>query len=288
MSKTIREARSAVQTRRNHLNEIRATDDPYKVRDAMMDLIRKTDDQSEILLRMVRGRRSLETLTKQVQRKLVEVLGLLDDMIFSSYGESIEEKQDETDPKTVSRWGVAVPQPNLGIPRSKMPQISAEYNDEFIDFVKSKTGKDARKGTVKAGELNSTQNELNLRKVAALMKKFNVQDLAKIPLLVSQDKYVLDGHHRWASVRLKDPNARIPTILFGVPMRQLLKLALSFPKTFKQGVKEHLRKYAEAVAWNMAISCAIQEAARHDASLVESLGEDQIGSFIEEVMGYER
>lgn len=285
MSKTISEVTSILRKRQAYV--ITEGVDPYAIRNKAMDDVRKADDKVEVLMKWAmaeKHRIAIKAITS-IQSKLVSVLTELDNLIFQKY-EALEEKEGSVNPDTVHRFGVAEPKPNLGVPRSKMPQIDPQFNDEFIKYVKDKGNANAHTVSVRVGDLNATQNEINLRKVAAIMKKVPVQSLTKVPILFSRDKYVLDGHHRWASLRLKDPNLKIPGIQFDLPMRELLKLALSFPKVYKAGVKE--RKLAEKWVWDMMVCCAIQEALLNgaDESLVESIDRSDVLGFIKEVSSF--
>ncbi len=106
-----------------------------------------------------------------------------------------------------------------GIPRVKMPQLSGkplpgtradkmEKNDKgevvltdlFRDMLESK-GFTVSDETEKASFLKATQNELNGAKVAGMTSALNAgKKLGGDPrLFVSDDNYIVDGHHRWAA-----------------------------------------------------------------------------------------
>lgn len=56
----------------------------------------------------------------------------------------------------------------------------------------------------KASYLKATQNELNGVKVAQIAKAYDEGKLAREPLFVSKDNYIVDGHHRWAAMVAAD------------------------------------------------------------------------------------
>lgn len=56
----------------------------------------------------------------------------------------------------------------------------------------------------KASYLKATQNELNGVKVAGIAKAYDEGKLAREPLFVSKDNYIVDGHHRWAAMVAAD------------------------------------------------------------------------------------
>jgi peptidoglycan hydrolase-like protein with peptidoglycan-binding domain len=122
---------------------------------------------------------------------------------------------------------ISVPNTNLfcaeskGIPRVHMPQLSGvplpgskadsmEKNDkgevDLSDLFRQSLideGIAVEEATEKAAYLRATQNELNGAKVAGIagaVKSGKLDLSTKSPLFVSQDNYIVDGHHRWAAL----------------------------------------------------------------------------------------
>ena len=88
-----------------------------------------------------------------------------------------------------------------GIPRVKMPQLTMEQDQPFFDHLKSK-GYTVERHDEYASYLRATQNELNGAKVAgiaAAMRSTEGYHSSSNPIFVSNDNYILDGHHRWAA-----------------------------------------------------------------------------------------
>ena len=85
-----------------------------------------------------------------------------------------------------------------GIPRVEMPQIPEGKEEDFIKHLASK-GYKTEVGQTFAAHIRATQNELNGGKVAGIAKAMREEGFKNIPLFVSKDNYVLDGHHRWAA-----------------------------------------------------------------------------------------
>jgi hypothetical protein len=106
-----------------------------------------------------------------------------------------------------------------GIPRIQMPQLKVaevppdsraaqevkptergEYDIQplFLEHLRSK-GLKTVSTTVQASVLKATQNQLNAGKIAGMTDALlQGKDLGDEPIFVSNDDYIVDGHHRWA------------------------------------------------------------------------------------------
>jgi hypothetical protein len=85
------------------------------------------------------------------------------------------------------------------IPRVQMPQIRLGQDTAFAQYLKGK-GYTVELEQQRASFLRATQSELNGGKVAAIARKLRNQPGHQgNPLFVSNDDYILDGHHRWAA-----------------------------------------------------------------------------------------
>ena len=85
------------------------------------------------------------------------------------------------------------------LPKSKEGQVDA--TDAFIKHMRDRGVKVTRKA-MKAANLRATQSELIGKKVAGMLDSYKQGkfDPGKRPIFVSKDGYVIDGHHRWATV----------------------------------------------------------------------------------------
>lgn len=146
---------------------------------------------------------------------------------------------------------------NKGIPREDMPQFKGTPEPGSIadklpkdengeadteEFFKKMLEKDGIKvsepAAVPADRLKATQNELVGAKVAGMSKVLadpNHPAYGKItaPIYVSNDGYVLDGHHRWAAVvahNASNPDNQIPmnVRVIDEPIEPLVKRSNSF------------------------------------------------------------
>jgi hypothetical protein len=153
---------------------------------------------------------------------------------------------------------------NIGIPREEMPQFkgtpekgspadklprdsSGEVDTEefFKEMLNKKGIKVSEPTNIPADRLKATQSELVGVKVAGMSKVLadkNHPAYGKItaPIYVSNDGYVLDGHHRWAAIvahNAANPKNQIPMAVRVVdePIRPLVKRSNAFAE--KIGIK---------------------------------------------------
>ena len=153
---------------------------------------------------------------------------------------------------------------NKGIPREDMPQFkgtpvpgspadklpkdeSGEADtEEFFKKMLEKNGiKVSEPVSVPPDRLKATQSELVGVKVAGMSKvladpKHPAYDKITAPIYVSNDGYVLDGHHRWAAVvahNASNPDKPIPmnVRVIDEPILPLVKRSNSFAE--KMGIR---------------------------------------------------
>ena len=122
-----------------------------------------------------------------------------------------------------------------GIPRSQMPQISKKHTDAFQNRLRE-SGVDFGPGIVDPLDLKATQSELDGKTVGGIMRaaRAGEMDLHGHPIWISNDGYVLDGHHRWGAASALSSNCgepgcvQIPVIRVDLPMSELLQFANTF------------------------------------------------------------
>ncbi|ASM53702.1 hypothetical protein PNIG_a1554 [Pseudoalteromonas nigrifaciens] len=113
------------------------------------------------------------------------------------------------------------------IPRSEMPQIKAENRGAMVNFMKARDiGNE--KDEVQASSLKPTQQEFSPAKV----KKAMEFEGGNRSILVSNDGYVLDGHHQWLAAREKGESVKVTRL--NAPIEQLVPLAKEMPSTETQ------------------------------------------------------
>ena len=130
---------------------------------------------------------------------------------------------------------------NLKIRRKIMPQFTDNSMQLFVKQLKKNKifVKKIKKSVL---ELNPTQNQINSEAVSYLQNKhLNTKySLNKKTIIISNDNYILDGHHRWAALLLcnfkpkkcfKDKiNIKISCVQIDLPIKKIIKLANKFDK----------------------------------------------------------
>lgn len=149
-----------------------------------------------------------------------------------------------------------------GIPRVKMPQLKAmgipegtkafaegirdgdeiDIQPMFLQRLKD-MGYAAQETKMLASHLKATQNELGAAKVASItdfvMSEEGAADkIGSSPIFVSDDAYIVDGHHRWASLVAADyadgaaDDLEMEVWKINVDIITLLKLANDFAEEY--------------------------------------------------------
>ncbi len=124
---------------------------------------------------------------------------------------------------------------DLGIPRRLMPQFTTPRDiKSFIGFAERKYKIGARRTRRRAGQLRPSQEEINRERVEDVADEIRYKKLdPNVPLIVSKDNYVIDGHHRWAAYKKDHPTKRLPVLLVEAPARDVLSVAATW------GAKHH-------------------------------------------------
>jgi hypothetical protein len=108
------------------------------------------------------------------------------------------------------------------IPRKLMPQI---YDaKKFAKTIKRKFGVKSRRAMLKPRNLKPAQNEINGEIVDSIIK---TKKSHNNPLVVSQDNYIVDGHHRWAAAKKTKPNKAVPVLIIKKPIHDALGVAVA-------------------------------------------------------------
>jgi len=123
---------------------------------------------------------------------------------------------------------------DLGIPRSLMPQFtlrrkpfSRKLLNDFRRYVKAKYGIKSRKVMMAAKELNPSQNEISRPRVEGLIED-DIIEKQEVPILVSKNGYIVDGHHRWAAFRVKAPKRPMEAVVIDAPIKDILGIAVDW------------------------------------------------------------
>jgi hypothetical protein len=149
---------------------------------------------------------------------------------------------------TVARTNLFCAQ-SKGIPRIKMPQLGGiprpgspaskfpkndegevDLSEEFVKYLQGR-GIKVTDSSIRPEYLKASQNELNGVKVAGIERAIESGkfDDSRAKLWVSNDDYVIDGHHRWAARVAynvaKNKRAKIVTRQVDLPIINVLAIA---------------------------------------------------------------
>ena len=115
---------------------------------------------------------------------------------------------------------------------------------------------------MQVGLLRATQKEIKADKAYGMADNHLRGEFPNIDdsIVVSQDGYILDGHHRWAALLLIDPSRMIQVHVVHLAMDELLSVIQQVPGVYREGfdgtpvslkrqlvrlayMKEHLRPW---------------------------------------------
>jgi hypothetical protein len=112
------------------------------------------------------------------------------------------------------------------IPRKLMPQI---YDAAaFAKTIKTKYGVGSHRTKKSMNGLRPSQNEINEERVDSVIKDIKAKKLShKNPIVVSEDGFIVDGHHRWAAYKKHNPELKIPVLVVEAPIKDALGLSIA-------------------------------------------------------------
>lgn len=140
----------------------------------------------------------------------IEVIGyLVKDGKVSRYDRNLSEE-------------IEVPKIGMTFSRALMPQIKSDKIPSFLEHLKSKDIEHKiQKLPVK--ELRATQSEFDLTKVDQM-----IGQRSDTKIVVSNDGYIMDGHHRWLADYNTDKESKITAIVVDLPILELLRVAKEY------------------------------------------------------------
>lgn len=140
--------------------------------------------------------------------------------------------------KNVTKGFKILGQGNKGYIRSEMPQLDGDVFDEFLAFLQG-LGIEVLHSEDRVSELKPAQKHMSTEKIKDLLSKLSEGDdsWTRIPVIVSRDGHILDGHHRWAALRSLGKNSTIKTVHVDVSLDDLIKMAKQF-STGSKSLKE--------------------------------------------------
>jgi hypothetical protein len=117
--------------------------------------------------------------------------------------------------------------------RHLMPQLEDAVKQSFIDDMRS-DGVQVETTAVVPSTLRASQGNLNGPKVGRILQSLRINGPeSEPPIIVSNDGYIIDGHHRWAAVALlglERPNVRLNVVRIDLPFGKVFAPALRHAK----------------------------------------------------------
>jgi hypothetical protein len=159
---------------------------------------------------------------------------------YKSAGERNKKLYGPKKESTVKELKIQKPDPKttLGIKRKDMPQIKKKDYEEFIEYLQN-NGAKFRKETVPASELKAMQSEFSDKGIIKQIEKNLDQGINTKAIIVSEDDYVLDGHHRWLVASNTGNDLDIYRI--NMPAYELYDLVKGFEKTYYKDMYDETR-----------------------------------------------
>lgn len=121
---------------------------------------------------------------------------------------------------------------SMTLPRNIRGNV--DLTQPFLDHLKAK-GIKVTDGTAVPSTLKPSQSELNADVVSSIIDRRTDGTYDEKPAWVSNDGYVIDGHHRWAAA-VKDGDRPVPTRTIDLPIGAALSEAHAFAN--KWGVRQ--------------------------------------------------
>ena len=117
--------------------------------------------------------------------------------------------------------------------REELPQIYDKNYDEFVAYLENLGATVNFEGDTAVDSLKPVQNEISLERMARIMARvkdgyYKDLNLLKLPLFVSKDGYILDGHHRWATLFFLSPTNTLDIYRVNLTYKELVDKALNF------------------------------------------------------------
>lgn len=132
-----------------------------------------------------------------------------------------------------------------GISRFKMPQIEKSNVPDFVSWLRGK-GIKTELELIRVSELKPTQSKYNPDKVETMKKEVSI-DVLTSDVIVSNDNYILDGHHRYQALVELSKNHQMKTIKVDLIIDELLSMANKYPKSFTKGINEGIMSFKQFI-----------------------------------------
>jgi hypothetical protein len=133
---------------------------------------------------------------------------------------------------------IQIPKIGMTFSRALMPQIGKDIKSNL-----TKNDVPFKEVRMHPNDLKSTQSEFDLDKVRLMMlEPFK----SKTDIIISNDNYILDGHHRWLVAFNKDK--KITVLQVDLPILELMRLTKSFETTEYRPLMECVRTLTKIIS----------------------------------------
>tara|TARA_B100000929_G_scaffold290599_1_gene284932 strand:- start:76733 stop:77134 length:402 start_codon:yes stop_codon:yes gene_type:complete len=112
--------------------------------------------------------------------------------------------------------------PAFCVSRSNMPQLHYPSFKKFVERLEIGFSESLESNW---DDIQPTQTDFDQNKVDKIINSYNESD-DKTPILISEDRFVLDGHHRYYAA--KQGSLPWPIMEINLPINKLMKLAYDF------------------------------------------------------------
>lgn len=132
---------------------------------------------------------------------------------------------------------------SLGYARKDMPQVDADNVTDFVLHFNDKVG--VKKVKRKLSSLKPSQSEMNDDKVYHFVGQGIDGKNTKNKYIISNDNYILDGHHRWAAdLELSNDEDEVSCYKINLPAKELIKQANKLKMTKNVDIDDDTLKKA--------------------------------------------
>lgn len=126
------------------------------------------------------------------------------------------------------------------IPRHLLPQIPKEKLPEFVRYL-HKNGIGVDKTDVEAKKLLPIQKHVNKDKVKSIIS--DKDKALRIPLIITSDGFLVDGHHRWLAALVLQKKT-VNCLVCDCSLKDFLKIAHDFDHSYVKSVHEVTTYYS--------------------------------------------
>jgi len=113
--------------------------------------------------------------------------------------------------------------------------IQKPFNESLLLEIRIEGNKDKVKAefkSIKAKDLKPVQAQIYLSKVIRNFKRFGIPSnnhfLTTKYLIIDKNNKIIDGHHRWTTIMIANPNIRIDLLKVDLDMEKLLPLTKAY------------------------------------------------------------